>query len=174
LTEPLTDKERELRQRAREAEREAEGLSGDRARLALKATLGRQKTIEELAALDAHVQDLTEEAVRSEAQAAKVRSDAELRRSEDERSKLRQAQGLEERIREVANARRQLMIDAGARGASPGSMAMLEIALHVEDQMRQRFGEEAEWRVSADDAEFGLERRDGQLRSAYSANEPPS
>ncbi len=99
-----------------------------------------------------------------EAEAAKARSDAELRLSENGRRKLREAQGQEERIREVTGTRRQLMIDAGALGASPGSEEMAEIALGVEEEMRRRFGEEAQWRMDADDAEFGLEVRGGWPR----------
>ena len=99
-----------------------------------------------------------------EAEAAKARSDAELRLSENERRKLREAQGQEERIREVTGTRRQLMIEAGALGTSPGSEEMAQIALRVEEEMRRRFGEEAQWRLDADDAEFGLEVRGGRPR----------
>lgn len=45
---------------------------------------------------------------------------------------------------------------------------MVEIALRVEYEMHQRFGEEAKLHASADDAEFGLEYRDGTVRSAHS------
>jgi len=99
-----------------------------------------------------------------EAEAAKARSDAELRPSENERRKLREANGREGRIREVTGTRRQPMIEAGALGASPGSEEMAEMALRVEEGMRRRFGEEAQWRMDADDAEFGLEMRDGRPR----------
>jgi hypothetical protein len=174
LTDPLTDKERELKRHADEVESEADGLSVDRALLAIKATLGGEQAAEELAALDERVSDLTDEAVRLEAQAAKARSDAELRKPEDERSALKEQQGTEERIVEVTRTRRQLMIDAGALGTFSGSKEMLEIALRVEEQMRERFGEEAKWRLSADDAEFGVEWRDRQLRAKRLPEEPSS
>jgi uncharacterized protein with PhoU and TrkA domain len=166
LTEPLSGKEHQARQRANEVEGEVESLTVARALLAIKATLGSDRAAEELSALDDRVSNLTEEAVRLEAQAAKARSDAELRKPADERGALKEQQGLEERILEVTNTRRQLMIDAGALSVSPGSEEMLEIALGVEDRMRGRFGEEAQWRMPADDAEFGVEWRDGQLRRA--------
>jgi hypothetical protein len=174
LTEPLNDKERELGRRAHEAEREVEELQTGRALKALKATLGGEKAAEELAAIDDRVSDLTNEALRLEAEAAKERSDAELRLSENERRKLREAQGQEERIREVTSTRRQLMIDAGALGTSPGSEEMAEIALRVEEEMRRRFGEEAQWRLDADDAEFGLEMRGGRPRPENRPTEPSS
>ena len=164
MTEPLGDKERELRRRAHEAEREVEGLQTSRALKALRATLGGEKAAEELAAIDERVSDLTNEALRLEAEAAKARSDAELRLSEKERRNLREAQGQEERIREVTGTRRQLMIDAGALDASPGSEEIAQVALRVEEEMRRRFGEEAQWRLDADDAEFGLEMRGGRPR----------
>jgi hypothetical protein len=171
LTEPLSGKEHEARQRADEVEGEVESLTVDRAFLAIKATLGSERAAEELSALDDRVSNLTDEAVRLEAQAAKARSDAELRKPEDERSALKEEQSSEERILEVTNTRRQLMIDAGALGISPGGEEMLEIALSVEDRMRRRFGEEAKWRMATDDAEFGVEWREGQLRRA--APPPP-
>jgi hypothetical protein len=174
LTEPLNDEERELRQRAHEAEREVEELQTDRALKALKATLGGQKASEELATIDERVSDLTNEALRSEAEAAKERADAELHLSEDERRKLREAQGSEERIREVTSTRRQLMIEAGALSASPGSEEMVEIALRVEDQMCRRFGVEAQWRMAADDAEFGLEMHGGRPQPESRPPEPCS
>jgi hypothetical protein len=174
LTEPLDDEERELRRRARKAEREVEELQTGRALKALQATLGGEKAAEELAAIDERVSDLTNEALRLEAEAAKERSDAELRLSENERRKLREAQGPEERIREVTSTRRQLMIDAGALGASPGSEEMAEIALRVEAEMRRRFGEEAQWRMDADDAEFGLEMGGGRPRPENRPAEPSS
>ena len=166
MTEPLSGKEHEARQRANEVEGEMESLSVDRAFLAIKATLGSEQAAEELSELDDQVRNLTDEAVRLEAQAGKARSDAELVKPEDERRALKERQGLEERILQVTNTRRQLMIDAGALSISPGSEEMLEIALGVEDRMRGRFGEEAQWRMPADDAEFGVEWRDGQLRRA--------
>jgi hypothetical protein len=174
LTDPLTDKERELKRHADKVESEADRLSVDRALLAIKATLGSEQAAEELAALDERVSNLTDEALRLEAQAAKERSDTALRQPEDKRSELREKQGPEERILEITNTRRQLMIDAGALGTSPGSKEMLEIALRVEEQMRQRFGEEAQWRMPADDAEFGVEWRDGQLRAGRLPDEPSS
>jgi len=171
VTDPISDKERELKRRADEVKSEADGLSVDRALLAIKATLGDDRAAEERGAIDERVSELTEEAVRLEAQAAKARSDAESRKPEVERSALKEQQSSEERILEVTNTRRQLMIDAGALGISPGSEEMLEIALDVEDRMRRRFGEEVRWRMSADDAEFGVESHDGQLRRA--APSPP-
>lgn len=60
------------------------------------------------------------------------------------------------------------MIDAGALRAARGSADIVEIALRVEYEMHQRFGEEAKLHASADDAEFGLEYRDGTVRSAHS------
>jgi hypothetical protein len=161
LTEPLNDKERELRQRAHEAKSDAEELQTSRVLKALKATLGGEQAAEELAAIDERVSDLTNDALDLETKAEKERSDAELRLSEEERRKLRETQGTEERLREITSTRRQLMIDAGALGASPGSEEMAEIALRVEDEMRRRFGEEAEWRMPADDADFGLEMHGG-------------
>jgi len=166
LTEPLSDKERELERRADEAKSEADGLSVDRALLAVKTTLGSERAAEKLAALDEGVRDLTEEAVALEAQAAKARSDAELRKPKDERRALKEGQGSEERIREVTNTRRQLMVEAGGLEVSPGSEEMLRIAVEVEDRMRGRFGEEARWRMPADDAEFGVECHEGRLRRA--------
>jgi hypothetical protein len=166
LTEPLTDKERELKRHADQVEGEADRLSVDRALLAIKATIGSERAAEELGALDERVSDLTDEAVRLEAQAAKARSDAELRKPENERSALKEQQCSEERILEVTNTRRHLMIDAGAFDISPGSEEMLEMARDVEDRMRRRFGEEAQWRMLADDAEFGVECHEGQLRRA--------
>jgi hypothetical protein len=174
LTDPLTDKERELKRRADELKSEADQLSVDRALLAIKATLGGEQAAEELAALDERVSNLTDEALRLEAEGAKERSDAELRQPEDKRRELRENQGLEERILEITSTRRQLMIDAGALGTPPGCKEMLEIALRVEEQMRERFGEEAQWRLSADDAEFGVEWRDGQLRAKRLPEEPSS
>jgi hypothetical protein len=164
LTEPLSDKERELKRRADEVKSEADGLSIDRALLAVKTTLGSERAAEELHALDEGVSNLTDEAVALEAQAAKARSDAELLKPEEERRALEERQGSEERIREVTNTRRQLMVEAGGLEVSPGSEEMLRIAVEVEDRMRERFGEEARWRMSADDAEFGVEWRDGRLR----------
>jgi septal ring factor EnvC (AmiA/AmiB activator) len=165
LTEPLSDRERELRQRAQEVEQKTGELSKDRVGLALKAMLGGEQSAEELAALDERVSDLKDKGLRFETEAAKERTDEELRRSEAERKRLLETQGLEERVRQITNTRRQLMIDAGALGETPGSADMVEIALRVEYQMHQRFGEEAKWRLSADDAEFGLEWRDGSVRS---------
>ena len=164
MTEPLSDKERELKRRADEVKSEADGLSADRALLAVKTTLGSESAGEELHALDERVSDLTDEAVALEAQAAKARSDAELRKPEEERRALEEQQGSEERIREVTNTRRQLMVEAGGLEVSPGSEEVLRIAVEVEDRMRERFGEEAQWRMSADDAEFGVEWHDGRLR----------
>ena len=164
MTEPLSDKEHELQRRADEVKSEADGLSVDRALLAVKAALGSERANEELAALDEGVSDLTDEAVALEAQAAKARSDAELRKPKDECRALEERQSTEERIREVTNTRRQLMVEAGGLEVSPGSEEMLRIAIEVEDRMRARFGEEARWRMSADDAEFGVERHDGRLR----------
>ena len=164
MTEPLSDKERELKRRADEVKSEADGLSVDRALLAVKTTLGSESAAEELHALDERVSDLTDEAVALEAQAAKARSDAELRKPEEERRALEERQGSEERIREVTNTRRQLMVEAGGLEVSPGSEEVLRIAVEVEDRMRERFGEEAQWRMSADDAEFGVEWHDGRLR----------
>jgi len=149
-------------------------LSVDRALLAIKATLGGEQAGEELAALDERVSNLTDEALRLEAESAKERSDAELRQPEGKRRELRENQGQEERILEITNTRRQLMIEAGALGTFPGCKEMLEIALRVEEQMRERFGEEAQWRMSADDAEFGVEWRDGQLRAGRLPEEPSS
>ena len=164
MTEPLSDKERELKRRADEVKSEADGWSVDRALLAVKTTLGSESAAEELHALDERVSDLTDEAVALEAQAAKARSDAELRKPEEERRALEERQGSEERIREVTNTRRQLMVEAGGLEVSPGSEEVLRIAVEVEDRMRERFGEEAQWRMSADDAEFGVEWHDGRLR----------
>jgi hypothetical protein len=107
LTEPLSGKEHQARQRANEVEGEVESLTVARALLAIKATLGSDRAAEELSALDDRVSNLTEEAVRLEAQAAKARSDAELRKPADERGALKEEQGLEERILEVTNTRRQ-------------------------------------------------------------------
>jgi hypothetical protein len=166
MSEPLSDRERETRRRASEVGRESDALSVDRAFLAIKATLGSERAAEELGALDDRVSELTEEALRLEAQAAKARSDAELRQPEEVRRTLREEQGTEERILEVTRARRQLMIEAGAQGAPPGSEEMIRIALDVEDRMRRRFGEEAQWRMPEDDAGFGLEWRDGRPRAA--------
>jgi uncharacterized protein with PhoU and TrkA domain len=167
LSDPLTDKERELRRRADEVEGEANRLSVDRALLAIKATLDSERATEEPAALDERVNDLTDEAVRLEAQAAKARLDAESRKPENERSAIRGQQSSEERVLEATNTRRQLMIDAGAFDISPGSEEMLEMALDVEDRMRGRFGEEAaQWRMPFGDAMFGVKRHDGQLRHA--------
>jgi hypothetical protein len=174
LTDPLTDKERELKRQADDIEGEADRLSVDRALLAIKATLGGERAAEELAALDGRVSDLTDEALRLEAEAAKARADAESRQTEDKRSELRKEQGPEERILEITNTRRQLMVDAGALGFSPGSEEMFEIALRVEEQMRRRFGEEAQWRMPADDAEFGVEWRDGRLLEQRLPEEPSS
>jgi hypothetical protein len=120
------------------------------------------------------VSNLTEETLRLEAEAAKERSDAELSQPEDKRNELREKQGLEERILEITNTRRQLMIDAGALSVSHGSKEMLEIAFCVEEQLRQRFGEDAQWRMSADDDEFGVEWHDGQLRVQQRPEEPAS
>ena len=114
MTDPLTDKERELKRRADEVEGEVDRLSVDRALLAIKATLGGERAAEELAALDERMSDLTDEALRLEAEDAKARADAESRQPEDKRSELRKEQGPEERILEITNTRRQLMIDAGA------------------------------------------------------------
>ncbi len=165
MTEPLSDRERELKQRAQEAEQKTGELSKDRARLALKAMLGGERSAEELAALDERVSDLKDEALRLETEAAKERTNEELRRPEDERRELLEAQGLEERVQQITYTRRQLMVDAGALGATPGSEEMVRMALRVEDQMRRRFGEDVKWRSSVDDAEFGLEWRDGSVRS---------
>jgi hypothetical protein len=164
LTEPLSGKEHELQRRADEAKSEADGLSVNRALLAIKATLGSERAAEELHELDEGVSDLTEEALALEAQAAKARSDAELRKPKDERRALEERQGSEERILEVTRTRRQLMVEAGALEVSPGSEEMLRIAVEVEDRMRERFGGEARWRMAADDAEFGVEWHDGRLR----------
>ena len=119
MSDPLTDKERELRRRADEVEGEANRLSVDRALLAIKATLDSERATEEPAALDERVNDLTDEAVRLEAQAAKARLDAESRKPENERSAIRGQQSSEERVLEATNTRRQLMIDAGAFDISP-------------------------------------------------------
>jgi hypothetical protein len=172
LTDPLTDRERELRRHADNVESEADGLALDRALLAIKATLGGERAAEELAALDERVSDLTDEALLLEAQAAKERSDAELRLPENERNEVRGEQGPERRILEITGTRRQLMIDGGAQGVAPGSGDMLKIALRVEEQMGRRFGEEAQWRMPADDAEFGLEWRDGALQAQRPPGDP--
>jgi hypothetical protein len=66
LTEPLSGKEHEARQRADEVEGEVESLAVDRAFLAIKATLGSERAAEELSALDDRVSNLTDEAVRLE------------------------------------------------------------------------------------------------------------
>ncbi len=166
MSEPLTDKEHKLKRHADQVEGEADRLAVDRALLAIKATLGSKQAAEELGALDERVSDLTDEAVSLEAQAAKARSDAELRKPENERNALKEQQCSEARILGVTNTRRQLMIDAGALSIPPGSEEMLEIALDVEDRMRGRFGEEAQWRLPTDDAEFGVEWHDGRLRRA--------
>jgi hypothetical protein len=166
VSEPLSDKEKRVRQFASEVESEADELSVERAFLAIKATLGSERAAEELSALDDRVSSLTDEAIGLEAQAAKERSDAELRQPEYVRRALREKQESEERILEVTNTRRQLMIDAGALGIAPGSEEMLKIAISVEDRMRRRFGEEAQWHMPVDDAEFGVEWRDGQVCAA--------
>ena len=173
MTDPLTDKERELRRHADNIEGEADGLTLDRALLAIKATLGGERAAEELAALDERVSGLTDEALRLEAEAAKERSNAELRLPENERDEIREEQGQERRILEITGTRRQLMIDSGAEGVAPGSGDMLKIAFRVEEQMGRRFGDEAQWRMPADDAEFGLEWRDGMLRAQRPPGDPP-
>ena len=165
MTEPLNDREHELKQRAQDVERKTDELSKDRVSRALKAMLGGKRSKEELAALDERVSDLKDEALRLETEAAKERTHEELRLSEDERSGLVETQELEERVKQITGTRRQLMIDAGALRATPGSEEMVEIALRVENQMNHLFGEEAKWRLSTDDAEFGLEWRDGSVRS---------
>jgi hypothetical protein len=172
LTDPLTDKERELRRHADNVESEADGLALDRALLAVRATLGGERAAEELAALDERVSGLTDEALRLEAEAAKERSNAELRLPENERNEIREEQGLERRILEITRTRRQLMIDGGAQGVAPGSGDMLKIARRVEEQMGRRFGEEAQWRMPTDDDEFGLEWRDGALRAQRPPGDP--
>ena len=174
MSDPLTDKERELKRHADDIEGEADRLSVDRALLAIKATFGGERAAEELAALDERVSGLTDEALRLEAEAAKARADAESRKPEDKRDELREKQGTEERILEITNTRRQLMIDAGALGVPPGSEEILKIAFRVEEQMRRRFGEEAQWRMPVDDAEFGVEWRDGRPREQRPLDEHPS
>ncbi len=173
MTDPLTDEERELKRHADNIESEADGLSLDRALLAIKATLGGERAAKDLAALDERVSNLTDEALHLEAEAAKERSNAELHLPENERNEIREEQGPEKRILEITSTRRQLMIDGGAQGIAPGSGDMLKIALRVEEQMGRRFGEEAQWRMPADDAEFGLEWRDGALRAQRLPGDPP-
>lgn len=101
MTEPLTDRERKLQQRAQEIQQETGELSKDRVPLTLKATLGGEQATERLTALDDRVRDLKDEALRVQAEAAKERTDEELRRPADERSRLRETQELEERVRQI-------------------------------------------------------------------------